>query len=110
MITAATSKGTCWRGVYFYLSDLQYPNNGKQLGRLVLDPSTDYGPKITIAFPVGIYRSCADIYYPKLAVIRIPLPKLKWKYPASKLYLRLYQLSQRFWFSLDGRTKGGMAK
>lgn len=95
-LSIKTAEGCAWRGLYLYLRD-------KQLGRIVLDPNGGCKPRLDIAIPVGWYLSCAKLRYPRLFVIKIPLPYIKWKWPCGRLRLCLYKLSSRFYHNLDGR-------
>lgn len=94
-LRAQTSYASAWRGVYVTV-------NEKSLGRVVLDPTDPKGPRLTIAFPVGWYRSCAGLIFPRVYELRIPLPTVRYRSNMSAFRGRLFVRVDMFWHSLSG--------
>lgn len=90
------AEGCAWRARYLYFGD-------KQLARIGVDPADGVKPILFGAAPVGWYRSCAGLIYPRLLDLRIPLPHVPWRTNASRLERWAYRASSRFWLRVDGR-------
>ncbi len=102
-----------WRGLYFYWLPAGHLNgredapkrhwNGRLLGRVVLSPPYEQnGPRLNIAVPLGWYVACSGQYHPRVRGVRIPLPWVRWKYPAGRVRVFLHRQSGRFWHNVNG--------
>lgn len=75
-----------WRARYLML-------NGRKVAHICLDPSNGRTPTLS--------GSVAGREF------RLRLPTLHWRYNASPLYRRAYQVVNRFWAGVDGRYGWG---
>jgi hypothetical protein len=104
MFSVTTASECAWRGLYVYV-------RGRQLARVTLDPNNGTKPTLTVALPIGWYRSCTGEIHPRLIAPRIPLPYIPWRWCMATGYARpvlaVYKASQRLYHNLDGRYGWG---
>lgn len=96
-----TSKGAAWRASYFYCRGTLFAVCGVDPGQCGLKP------ELFLGLPIGWYTSCAGLRMPRLWRVRLPLPRVPWRWCMATGYARpvvaLYKLSSRFWHRMDGR-------
>jgi hypothetical protein len=95
-----TAGGCQWRGIY--ISFERRPKQFVQFFAIILDPDNGINPKLILLLPVGSFTNCNG-EWPDEQRFEIPLPRIAFKYPCSRIRSLAYQFISRFWHNVDGR-------
>lgn len=95
--------GCAWRGRYLDF-------RGRQVARIILDPTASPAPRLSISFGAGNWSNAVESAWLSKVMwkthvdvsLRLPTIPYRWVMRFRWLY-PVYNAVNRFWFSLDGR-------